>query len=293
MISFSEFSSYHDFNEHCDFCVLSFQTRPELKVHVLTHFKKKTCLKTQKMLLLIADDWFELHINQGCTSEQCDSEIISNAVHISEQWVKKEENIEENDLDNDGVLNDGTDGTNSVHMKSESEADINFDAGMSDSSSDASSKKKTRKFESREKKSGVESISASATKENKVKSTTTRKKKSKTLNGKSSTAKIVHPKSKSTKCKICKLKFAQEELMTHLRSRHVPKIDPIPTCETCGKTFSTPGNLRSHQYLHAERGRYICSYCGKEFVRNANLKEHINLHTVNLTNFSFRNFAFA
>lgn len=278
MISLTEISTYHDFNEHCDFCILSFQTKSELKAHVYTHFKKKTCLNTQKILLLIADEWFELHINEsGCTSERCNSEITSNAVPINE--VKKEENCDENDLDNDAAaLYDGTD--ISAPMKSESEAEVNFDldANWSDSSS-TSSKRKCKKFEPRAKKtksktSEVDSSSSvSPAKQTNVSTTT--KKRSKTLNGQSTTT-----KSRRIKCKICKLKIAPDELIDHLQTRHLPKIDPIPTCEICGKTFSSPGNLRSHQYLHDERKRYICSYCGKEFVRNANLKEHINLHTV-------------
>lgn len=282
----SEFSTHHDYNQHCEFCVLSFQTRPDLNAHILTHFKKKTCLQTKKTLLFIAGDWFELHINHGCTSEQCDSEVITDAVYISQQWMKKEENLKENDLDDDEVLSDG--GTNSMLMKIESGSEINFDASSSESWSNWS-EEKVSKFELTEKESKskiseADSISSSPAKRKKVISTT-KKKSSTLLDGKTSKPVVQPPKSKRMKCRICKLNFTQETITSHLRTRHVPKIDPIPTCETCGKTFSTAGNLRSHQYLHAERGRYICSYCGKEFVRNANLKEHINLHTVNVDKF--------
>lgn len=269
---------HHNLDEHCDFCVLSFPTRPELKAHVLTHFKKKICLRTQKTLLQIADDWFELHISHGCTSEQCDSEIISTDVQISDERVKKEENPEENGIGNDGELVNVA-SSEPMKIESDCEPEINFDVDFDASSSESwstSNDKKVRPFESRAKESKVDST------KHKTMPTSTDKK-PRTVNGNSVTLKSTHRKSKQTKCRICKWKFAEDEMILHLQSRHVPKIDPIPTCETCGKTFSTRGNLRSHQYLHAERGRYICSYCGKEFVRNANLKEHINLHTVSRT----------
>lgn len=88
MISFPEYTAYPDFDEHCDFCALTFQTRAELKSHTLTHFKQKTCRKTQKTLFLIVDDWFEMH---GCDTEHCDSELMFDTVHIDERFIKEEE----------------------------------------------------------------------------------------------------------------------------------------------------------------------------------------------------------
>ncbi|KAG4069477.1 hypothetical protein HA402_001776 [Bradysia odoriphaga] len=266
----TEFSS---FNEHCDFCVLSFQTRQELKAHVLTHFKRKICLETQKTLLLIVDDWFELHVNHDCgvDDQQPQPESVRCSVHITESLIKTE-NCVENDLGVDAVEDETS--TKQTKIESESETEINFDGNLTESSSASSDKviKNVRTNRSKSKKSKQKNI------EEKQVPTTIRKK-TKAFNQRLATTKPAQSKAKRVKCKICKQKITQEELIPHLQSRHVPKIDPIPTCETCGKTFSTPGNLRSHQYLHAERGRYICSYCGKEFFRNANLKEHINLHT--------------
>lgn len=274
MIFFSEF---HDLNEKCDFCILNFPTRAERNVHILTHFKKKTCLKTKKLLIYIADEWFELHISPSCTSEECNYEMISNLEHINDQLIKEEEN----DLDSRCSLNDETnikyeDEDSGGDMKFENETETNFD-----SMSTTSSERNVTKFETRARKAKTKVRTPSKAKPTKVTSKTKLKK---TLNEAENPSAAKHVK-QSTKCRICKQRISQKKLMEHLQLRHVPKTMDIPTCKTCGKTFSTPGNLRHHQHLHADRGRYICSYCGKDFVRNANLKEHINLHTVSLTNF--------
>lgn len=282
----SELTTCSNLNQHCDFCVLSFPTRAELKVHVLTHFKKTTCMKTQKTLLLIVDDWFELHINDNCCTEHSPNtfEATANLVCIDDEvTVKKEEKIEENDTTASCIINDVVgDVPTKIEIDSGTEY---FDGNLSDSSSEFS----VEKIEPKVKKSKqVKNDDASLVTTKAKKNPTRIKQKTKKLNGND---KVIDRKTKPTKCRICKQKFPADGIIAHLQSRHVPRILPIPKCETCGKTFSTPGNLRSHQYLHAERGRYICSYCGKEFVRNANLKEHINLHTVGfLSSMIFRLF---
>lgn len=209
-------------------------------------------------MLHIADEWFELHISQSCASEEC-NEMISIPVHINDQLVKDEGNELDVKCDDD-----------SVDMKFDTE--INFDSMSSISSSEAS----VAKFETRVRKAESKSRPKKGLSKTKVK---------KTFSEKPPATTQVKQSTRTAKCRICKQKILRKRLIEHLQLRHVPKTMDIPTCETCGKTFSTPGNLRLHQYLHADRGRYICSYCGKDFVRNANLKEHINLHTVSSINF--------
>lgn len=251
----------------------------ERNSHIFTHFKQKKCLTTEKLLLYIADEWFELHINQSCASGKCGYEMISDpVVHIDDQLIKKEGN----DSNCKCVLNDATnikyeDG-DSFDIPFKNDTEMNFDS-MSSTASESS----LTKLETRRKKDKSKTKLKKGSSEKKLKKTL--EKRAEEPPATKSVRQYIEAKTKTTKCRICKQKVSQKMLIHHLQQRHVPKTLDVPTCGTCGKTFSTPGNLRLHQHLHAERGRYICSYCGKEFYRNANLKEHLNLHTVSLTNF--------
>jgi len=58
---------------------------------------------------------------------------------------------------------------------------------------------------------------------------------------------------------------------TETRKKQVVK----PTCTTCGKTFSRPGNLTLHErHMHSGNHPYICSTCDKKFCWKYQLTNH-------------------
>jgi uncharacterized Zn-finger protein len=50
-------------------------------------------------------------------------------------------------------------------------------------------------------------------------------------------------------------------------------------CDVCGKSFPTPGDLKSHGYVHSGSWPYRCSVCRRGFSKQTNLKNHLFLHT--------------
>ncbi|MBN3311703.1 C163A protein, partial [Atractosteus spatula] len=50
-------------------------------------------------------------------------------------------------------------------------------------------------------------------------------------------------------------------------------------CRRCGRSFSQPRKLRSHQQTHRGEGPYSCAECGKHFSRSMYLKRHQLIHT--------------
>uniref|UniRef100_T1HG44 C2H2-type domain-containing protein n=1 Tax=Rhodnius prolixus TaxID=13249 RepID=T1HG44_RHOPR len=50
-------------------------------------------------------------------------------------------------------------------------------------------------------------------------------------------------------------------------------------CSLCSKSFPTPGDLKSHMYVHNGSWPYRCNICSRGFSKHTNLKNHLFLHT--------------
>ncbi|UYV71395.1 hypothetical protein LAZ67_8002962 [Cordylochernes scorpioides] len=50
-------------------------------------------------------------------------------------------------------------------------------------------------------------------------------------------------------------------------------------CSLCSKSFPTPGDLKSHMYVHNGSWPFRCHICNRGFSKHTNLKNHLFLHT--------------
>ena len=51
------------------------------------------------------------------------------------------------------------------------------------------------------------------------------------------------------------------------------------SCSTCGKLFSTPGYLETHQRLHSGEKPYMCPICGRKFAQRPGYTYHMRTHS--------------
>lgn len=49
-------------------------------------------------------------------------------------------------------------------------------------------------------------------------------------------------------------------------------------CSQCSKSFPTPGDLKSHMYVHNGLWPFRCHICSRGFSKPTNLKNHMLLH---------------
>jgi len=84
----------------------------------------------------------------------------------------------------------------------------------------------------------------------------------------------VHMKEKPHLCPSCGKGFGTPiSLKSHRENVH-EKLKKY-TCKVCGKTFGNQGNLYVHNQRHHERYNFFCDTCGKQFCRPFELRRHM------------------
>ena len=58
-------------------------------------------------------------------------------------------------------------------------------------------------------------------------------------------------------------------------------------CSQCSKSFPTPGDLKSHMYVHNGLWPFRCHICSRGFSKPTNLKNHMLLHLGRCSNKKF------
>lgn len=79
------------------------------------------------------------------------------------------------------------------------------------------------------------------------------------------------------KCKICDDQFTnRKDLYDHLSNHR--KMPSVNLCDTCGKCFNSPEQLRSHVRVHSDHRPFPCTYCEKRFRSRLQQLQHLHVH---------------
>ncbi|KAF7267150.1 hypothetical protein GWI33_019591 [Rhynchophorus ferrugineus] len=81
------------------------------------------------------------------------------------------------------------------------------------------------------------------------------------------------------------LRFFDQICIVKILKCYLDSIDKPHKCNLCSKSFPTPGDLRSHMYVHSGSWPFKCHICSRGFSKHTNLKNHLFLHTENTTPF--------
>lgn len=245
------------------------------------------------MLICINNDWYELHPSINCDTEpnkpnlndiDVVTDIKAEAIveTVYESSLKFEENIYSSD---ESRQFDTFEQSPELHSQIEVNPLPEIVKSAIKVESSARVSKKTRNkskklitsdvFAKKRKKSDVKSVI-------KMEIKTHTKEKLKKRKPVTNKATFLDHRPKSTCiCDICNKTLGNfSSLRNHMIHLHcLSEKSERVSCEECGQTFSTPGNLNSHKKIHLKCKAYVCTYCGRGFNQLHNLKEHTNRHT--------------
>lgn len=228
------------------------------------HFKSKTCFTCKKMLICISGDWYELHASVKCDKENDKSNVMEVNVDVKteaydygfgdERSVKSETfDDKSDDSRTDNIFEESPISyQNLIEVKSLPELITRVESPRTVPRKPRNAPKIKAKNDIFETK-------------NEEKSSKPPRKKRKKVTYKATF--LDHRPKASCICDICKKTLGTfSSLRNHMLNLHcVGKRSGRVSCDECGQTFSTPGNLNSHKKIHLKCKAYVCTYCGRGF----------------------------
>lgn len=277
-----------NFHFNCDYCPETFQSRAARITHTGVHFKSKSCLSCKKILICINGDWYDLHASVECHKENSqpkhnDSDGI-NDVKVEEfvdytaddMCVKSEQNDSDSNVTGDDLLFD--DQPNLHHQ-----IEVNLLPEIENPIVKVDLRRtKIKKTKYSIPKKAKVAVKPSIVKKEKSSNSNVKVDKAHKVRKKIDKVTFLDHRPKSTCiCDICNKTLGTfSSLRNHIINIHcLSDKSQRASCNECGQTFSTPGNLNSHKKIHLKCKAYVCTYCGRGFNQLHNLKEHTNRHT--------------
>lgn len=279
----------------CEYCPETFQSQVARTNHTVIHFKSKSCLSCKKMLICINSDWYELHASVECNKENIlsnsndvqsiDGDKIEDAdCTVDDASVKSESNNYDSDDTKNEILFDEQPNlqhhieVNALPVISSPAIKVGSRRTISRQTKTSANISKSPKIQKMPKLSANVSVKTEIVD---VKMENDQKKPRKKRKKVDKVTFLDHRPKSSCICDICSKTLGSfSSLRNHMIHMHCSsgKSERV-SCEECGLTFSTPGNLNSHKKIHLKCKAYVCSFCGRGFSQMHNLKEHTNRHT--------------
>lgn len=256
----------------CDYCPETFLSRRTRINHTATHFKSKTCLTCGKILICINDDWYELHTSVKCDRDNdiTNDTVVNVKAEVIDYTLADgiELKSEANDYDLDDSRDENIFGPSPINFQNHIEVNSLPEIVKEIQPRTVFRKPKTTiKIQTKSKTQTM--------KKTVIEAKQVQKKRKQVVN---KATFLDHRPTASCICDICNKTLGTfSSLRNHMINMHcVGERSERVSCEECGQTFSTPGNLNSHKKIHLKCKAYVCTYCGRGFNQLHNLKEHTN-----------------